>query len=85
MRMITNAACIQVEEAVQGVNRGESDVILDFSSVSRIDSHVVGAMEELARLADEKKAKVVLRAVNVDIYRVLKILGLSRRFGFITG
>ena len=78
--MISNAACIQVEEAVQGVNRGESEVILDFSSVPRIDSHVVGAMEELARLADEKKARVVLRAVNVDIYRVLKLLKLAERF-----
>ena len=78
--MIANAACIQVEEAVRKVNRGESEAILDFSSVSRIDPHIVGAMEELARLADEKKAKVVLRAVNVDIYRVLKQLKLAERF-----
>jgi anti-anti-sigma regulatory factor len=73
-----------IQEAIEKVNRGESEVILDFSSVPRIDSHGVGALEELAGLADGKSVKVVLRAVNTDIYRVLKQLKLTRRFTFVT-
>ena len=80
--MTTNAMWIQ--EAIEKVNRGESQVILDFSSVLRIDASVVGAMEELAGLADGKSVKVVLRAVNTDVYRVLKQLKLTQRFTFVT-
>ena len=50
----------------------------------RIDSDVVKALEELAGLADESSVKVVLRAVNMDIYRVLKLLKLAPRFSFQT-
>ena len=50
----------------------------------RIDADAVRAMEELAALADSKKVEVVLRAVNVDIYRVLKLLRLTQRFCFLT-
>jgi anti-anti-sigma regulatory factor len=82
VRMTTNAAWIQ--EAVEKLNRGESEVMLDFSSVLRIDGNVVSAIEELAGLADGKSVKVVLRAVNVDIYRVLKLLKLTQRFSFLT-
>jgi anti-anti-sigma regulatory factor len=80
--MTTNAAWIQ--EAVEKVNRGESEVVVDFSSVLRIDGNAVGALEELAVLADGKSVKVVLRAVNSDVYRVLKLLNLTRRFTFFT-
>jgi anti-anti-sigma regulatory factor len=80
--MTTNAAWIQ--EVVEKVNRGESDVTLDFSAVRRIDSTEVGALEDLAALAGGKSVTVVLRAVNTDIYRVLKLLKLTDRFTFVT-
>ena len=73
-----------IQEAIEKVNRGESEVILDFSSVRRIDTNMVGALEELAGMADGKSIKVVLRAVNTDIYRVLKQLKLTQRFTFVT-
>jgi len=82
VRMTTQAVWIQ--EAVDKLNSGEKEVILDFSSVLRIDGNAVGAIEELAGLADEKSVTVVLRAVNVDVYRVLKILKLTQRFTFLT-
>jgi anti-anti-sigma regulatory factor len=82
VRMTTQAVWIQ--EAVDKLNSGEKDVILDFSSVPRIDGNAVRAIEDLAGLADEKSVKVVLRAVNVDVYRVLKLLKLTQRFTFLT-
>jgi hypothetical protein len=39
-------------------------------------------MEALAGAADDKGIKVVLRGVNVDIYKVLKLAKLSSRFAF---
>jgi anti-anti-sigma regulatory factor len=73
-----------IQEAIEKVKSGESEVILDFSSVLRIDTNMVGALEELAGLADGKSVKVVLRAVNTDVYRVLKQLKLARQFTFVT-
>ena len=77
-------AVVWIQEAVEKVNRGESEVVLDFSSVLRVDADVVGAMEELAGLADGKSVKLVLRAVNTDGYRVFKQLKLTQRFAFVT-
>ena len=57
---------------------------LDFSSVRRIDPSALREMEELASIADDKAIKVVLRGVNIDIYRVLKLMRLAPRFSFLT-
>jgi anti-anti-sigma regulatory factor len=80
VRMTTNAGLIQ--DAVDKVNGGERDVMLDFSGVERIDGNVVRALEELADLADARSGAVALRGVNVDVYRVLKQLKLTDRFSF---
>ena len=92
--MTTNAEWIKINperilhalqhEAADKVNSAQGEVILDFSSVLRIDSDGAGALEQLAGLAEEKSVKVVLRAVNVDIYKVLKLLKLTQRFSFLT-
>jgi anti-anti-sigma regulatory factor len=91
--MMTSAAWIQVDperiagalhEAAEKVNAGESEIVLSFSSVARIDSSAAGALEDLARLADERSVQVVLRGVNVAIYRVLTQLRLAQRFRFLT-
>jgi anti-anti-sigma regulatory factor len=80
VRMTTNA--VWIEDAVQKIIGGEHEVTMDFSDVARIDGNVVRALEELAGLADERSARVVLRGVNVDVYRVLKQLKLTDRFTF---
>lgn len=59
------------------------ETVLDFSSVLRIDPGALVAMEELARLADEKALKIGLRGVNVEIYKVLKLVKLAPRFCFL--
>jgi len=78
--MTANADWIQ--DAVQKINGGEQEVMLDFTDVTRIDGNVVRELEQLAGLAAERSVKVVLRSVNVDIYRVLKQLKLTERFTF---
>ncbi len=72
-----------LQETHEKMNGGEGDVFLDFSSVRRIDPSALKAMEILAGRADEKAVKVVLRGVNVDIYKVLKLVKLAPRFSFV--
>ena len=92
--MTTNSAFIQVDpervvhvlehDAVEQLNGAGGDLVLDFSAVLRIDANAARAMEELAGRADSASVKVALRAVNIDIYRALKLLKLTGRFSFLS-
>jgi len=66
----------------QKLDRAGTELVLDFSVVHGIDSQVIGAMDELAQKADEKSIRIVLRNVNVDVYKVLKLVKLTPRFAF---
>ena len=72
-----------LKEAGRKLDSAKGEIVLDFSSVRRIDTGDLQAMEELARLADERSVKVVLRDINVDVYKVLKLVKLTRRFAFL--
>ncbi len=76
------ADCLQEAHAKLDCVKGEA--VLDFSSVRRIDAKAIRAMEELAGLADAKAVKIGLRGVNVEIYKVLKLVKLAPRFSFVT-
>ncbi len=69
-----------VAEARENLNTTDTEVTLDFSGVRRIDPKGLGAMEDLATAADAKSVKIVLRGVNVDVYKVLKLARLAPRF-----
>jgi len=72
-----------LEKAAENLAGDQHEIALDFSSVRRIDSAGLRALEEFAQKADDKKAKVVLRGVNVDLYKCLKLVRLTRRFSFV--
>ncbi len=78
-------ACIvpALEQAGEKLDCAAGEVVLDFSSVRRVDQGVLQAMEELASVAAEKGVRVVLCGVNVHIYRVLKLMKLTSRFSFL--
>jgi len=73
-----------LQEAGEKLDGADGEVVLDFSSVGRIDPSALRALEKLAGIADDKAVKVVLRGVNVSIYKVLKLVKLARRFSFLT-
>jgi len=73
-----------VEVALERLNNAGDEIILDFSAVARIDPSALRAMESLVTTADNKAAKVALRGVNVEVYRVLKLMQLAPRFSFLT-
>ena len=73
-----------LQEAGEKVDHADSEVVLDFSAVRRIDASALRAMETLAGIAEAKSVKVGLRGVNIDIYKVLKLVKLASRFTFLT-
>jgi anti-anti-sigma regulatory factor len=90
MAMIAEWLKIDEERVVQGLQEAgekldsvEGEVALDFSSVRRLDASALKAMEEFAGIADDKSVKVVLRAVHVGVYKVLKLVKLTSRFSFV--
>jgi anti-anti-sigma regulatory factor len=73
-----------LRDACENVDKADGELVLDFSSVCRIDPSALRAMEKLADTADDKAVKVVLHGVNIDIYKVLKLVDLTRGFSFVT-
>ena len=63
-----------------GTDKGEA--VLDFSSVLRIDTGGLQTIEDIAVAAEQNSAKVTLRGVNVNVYKVLKLSRLTARFSF---
>jgi len=73
-----------LQEAEEKLDSVEGEVALDFSSVRRIDSNALRAIEEFAGIADSKGVKVVLRGVDAGVYKVLKLMNLASRFCFVS-
>ena len=91
MAMITECLKIDVGQAAQSLRKAhdliavaDGELVLDFSNINRIDASVLTALELLAATAEARDLKVGLRGVNVDIYKVLKLMKLAQRFSFIT-
>jgi anti-anti-sigma regulatory factor len=89
--MATNAGWVRIDgermvevlqETGKRLDSANSKVLLDFSSVRRIDPNALRALEELAGCADEKAVTLELRGVSVDVYKVLKLAKLAPRFLF---
>jgi anti-anti-sigma regulatory factor len=69
-----------IEEAEERVKAGGTEIVLDLSSVPRIDAPMAQAMEGLAGRAS---GTIALKGVNVPVYKALKLLKLTERFLFI--
>lgn len=66
----------------QRLDASDGEMILDFSDVRRIDCEALKAMLDLAGAAEAKQTKLILRGVNVDVYKVLKLMKLASRFSY---
>jgi anti-anti-sigma regulatory factor len=83
LKIDENRVIPALQEAAAKLDGVEGELLLDFSSVCRIDASVLQKMEELAGIADGKDIKVELRGVNVNVYKVLKLVKLASRFSFV--
>jgi len=79
-----NDMVLMLQEAGQKLESSESEAVLDFSTVRRIDPSILRAIEEFACIAHDRAVKVAIRGVNVDVYKVLKLVKLTRRFSFLS-
>jgi anti-anti-sigma regulatory factor len=71
-----------LHEAETKLADAEGEVTVDFSDVRRIDASVIRAIEQLANHADDTGVKVAFRGVDVNVYKVLKLVKLAGRFSF---
>ncbi len=76
----------QIAAALQQVvqNLGSGEIVLDFTAVQRMDSDEMRTLEELAKAATEKRIGVVLRRLDVDLYKSIKLMKPGTRFSFDT-
>ncbi|MBZ5724011.1 MAG: STAS domain-containing protein [Acidobacteriia bacterium] len=75
-------AAQSLQEALTALDTAGGEMVLDFSSVRRVDAGALRAMEKLAAAAGDKAVKVGLRGVNIDVYKALKLIKLASRFSF---
>jgi anti-anti-sigma regulatory factor len=77
----------RVTEGLQAVAKNLEgagpEALLDFFFVQGIDQSGLCALEDLANAAEQKKVKIVLRGINVEIYKVMKLARLTERFAFL--
>lgn len=59
------------------------EVLLDFFLAQSLDPASINALGELATAAEATSARIVMRGVNVEMYKVLKLAGLCDKFSFI--
>ena len=71
-----------LQEALEKLNGDGGDVVVDFSSVRRIDPTALRALESFVASINGRASEVVLRGVNIDVYKVLKLTKLAPRFFF---
>jgi anti-anti-sigma factor len=63
----------QLRDALVSVTGSESDVVLDFSGVSFVDSSGLGLLLSTARATKERGASLVLRAPSLTVRRLFGI------------
>lgn len=72
-----------LQEIGQKLDGADHEIVLDFSLVRRLDPSAIQALKDLAALADDKVVKIILRGVNISIYKVLKLTKVTPRFAFL--
>jgi anti-anti-sigma regulatory factor len=69
-----------LQAACENLESGD-EVTLDLGR-ARIGTVALRGLEALAQAADKKTAKITLRGVNVEVYKVLKLARLASRFSY---
>ncbi len=61
----------------------DSAVLVDLSGVARVNAAALATLATVAAAAEQKNVRLTLKGVNVDVYKVLKLMKLSSRFEFV--
>lgn len=71
-----------LEAECQRLDGGPGEAIIDLSALGRIDAGAVAGLEAFVRTAESKSVQVIFTGVNVDVYRVLKLVKLAAKVSF---
>lgn len=71
-----------LQKAADSLESEQNHPVLDFSAVRTLDAPGLRALQEYAHRAEQKKIKVALRGVDVNVYKTLKLARLARSFSF---
>jgi anti-anti-sigma regulatory factor len=71
-----------LREALEHLHEAAPEATVDFSSVARMDSSALTALESLAAAAEGNGVHVVLRNVNITVYKALTVMKIAARFTF---
>lgn len=72
-----------LEQALGKLSTATDEMVVDFASVERITPGALQALGTLSTAAAEKGIRIVLRGVNVSVYKAIKLTKLaSPRFSF---
>jgi anti-anti-sigma regulatory factor len=84
LRKVDNESVASIlREVEKSLKRAQGELVIDFSSVARLDGVALSSLAEFASKADTASVKVVLRGVNVDVFKVLVLMKLNSRFSFV--
>ena len=72
-----------LQELEKSLKRSQGEVVIDFSSVPRLNESALRSLAEFANRAEAASVKVILRGVNVDVYKVLVLMSLNSKFSFV--
>lgn len=61
----------------------DGDLVLDFSAVRFLSPAALAALSQFASTAEKKRVRLVFRAVNIDVYKVLKLAKMTSRLAFL--
>lgn len=78
------SAADDLQDACERLLNADGEVVLDLSSVRRIDPPAITALDSFAAQADDQGVNVVLRGVSAEVYKVLKLVKLTGRFSFLS-
>jgi len=78
------SVALALQQAGERLDTANGQAVLDFSAVLRVDPAGLGAMHELAAIAEGRGVKLALRGVNSGVYKVLKLAKLAPRFSFLS-
>jgi len=73
-----------LQQAGEKLDKANGQMVLDFSTVRRVDPAGLSALQELAVIAEGRGVKLALRGVNSEVYKVLKLAKLAPRFSFLS-
>lgn len=71
-----------LRQALEHLNEAAPEATVDFSAVARMDSSALKALESLAAAAEANGIDIVLRNVNISVYKALTVMKIAARFSF---